>query len=93
MKVSDVFDSLIKHIFKYNLTLYDTAGQEEYEALRPMFHGQANVFILCYSVDTESSFENIKNKWVHELRSFGPNTPIILAANKIDTRLVFSLAH
>ena len=72
--------------FQYNLTLYDTAGQEEYEALRPMFHGQANVFILCYSVDTESSFENIKNKWVHELRSFGPNTPIILAANKIDTR-------
>lgn len=37
---------------------------------------QANVFILCYSLDNRSSFENILSKWYPELKPF--NVPIVL---------------
>ena len=39
---------------------------------------QTDVFLLCYSVDNRTSFNNVMTKWVPELRHHCPNAPIVL---------------
>jgi Ras-related C3 botulinum toxin substrate 1 len=55
-----------------NLGLWDTAGQEDYDRLRPLSYPQTDVFLACFSVVSEASFQNIQSKWVPELRSHCP---------------------
>lgn len=52
----------------YTLGLFDTAGQEDYDRLRPLSYPQTDVFLVCFSVVSPSSFENVKEKVC------GPNT-------------------
>ena len=46
----------------YTLGLFDTAGQEDYDRLRPLSYPQTDVFLVCFSVVSPSSFENVKEK-------------------------------
>lgn len=46
----------------YTLGLFDTAGQEDYDRLRPLSYPQTDVFLVCFSVVSTSSFENVKEK-------------------------------
>ncbi|KAK7598203.1 hypothetical protein V9T40_006438 [Parthenolecanium corni] len=71
---------------KHNVTLWDTAGQEDYERLRPLSYPSTDCFLLCYSINNKSSFDNIFLKWYPELRHHCPNVPIILIATKSDLR-------
>jgi len=68
------------------LQCWDTAGQEDYDHMRPLSYAQTDVFILFYSVISPSSFANLKSKWIPELRSHCPNTPIVVVGSKIDLR-------
>jgi len=43
------------------------AGQEDYDRLRPLSYPQTDVFLLCYSIISKPSFDNIKNKWFPEI--------------------------
>jgi small GTP-binding protein len=52
------------------LALWDTAGQEDYERLRPLAYSKAHVILIGFSVDTPDSLENVK----HKVRSF--NLPV-----------------
>ena len=71
----------------YTLGLFDTAGQEEYERIRPLTFPQTDVFLVCFSVVLPSSFENIRQKWVPEILKHGPkDTPFILVGNQMDLR-------
>lgn len=47
------------------LGLFDTAGQEDYDRLRPLSYPQTDVFLVCFSVVSPSSFENVKEKVSH----------------------------
>jgi len=69
-----------------NLNLWDTAGQEEYDRLRPLSYTHTDVLILCFSVIFPSSFDNISSKWYHEITHHCPNTPFLLVGTKIDMR-------
>lgn len=42
--------------------LWDTAGQEEYNRLRPLTYPQTNVFLLCFSIGSPASFKHVKTK-------------------------------
>jgi small GTP-binding protein len=70
----------------YSLDLYDTAGPEDYDRLRPLAYPNTKVFVICYDVQNEYSLENIKSKWIPEITYHCPNTPYIIVANKIDLR-------
>lgn len=69
-----------------SLGLWDTAGQEDYDRLRPLSYPQTDVFLICFSVASPSSFENVTSKWFPEIKHHCPDAPIILVGTKIDLR-------
>ncbi|XP_042899433.1 ras-related protein ced-10 isoform X1 [Parasteatoda tepidariorum] len=71
---------------RVSLTLWDTAGQEDYERLRPLSYPGTDGFLLCFSVDNNRSYENISTKWYPEIRHLCPTTPFILVGTKTDLR-------
>lgn len=70
----------------HEITLWDTAGQEDYERLRPLSYPNTKCFLLCYSISSKSSFDNIVQKWYPELKHHCPKVPILLIATKCDLR-------
>mmetsp|Transcript_62467 Transcript_62467/g.99303 ORF Transcript_62467/g.99303 Transcript_62467/m.99303 type:complete len:188 (+) Transcript_62467:102-665(+) len=69
-----------------NLGLWDTAGQEDYDRLRPLSYPQTNVFLVCYSVISKDSYANVTEKWVPEISHHAPNVPMLLIGTKSDLR-------
>ncbi|KAK3804058.1 hypothetical protein RRG08_028976 [Elysia crispata] len=68
------------------LGLWDTAGQEDYDRLRPLSYPGADVFLLCYAINNRASADNIKAKWHPELHFHCPHVPIVLVGTKLDLR-------
>ncbi|XP_078205538.1 rho-related GTP-binding protein RhoQ isoform X4 [Callithrix jacchus] len=71
---------------QYLLGLYDTAGQEDYDRLRPLSYPMTDVFLICFSVVNPASFQNVKEEWVPELKEYAPNVPFLLIGTQIDLR-------
>ena len=83
-----------------SLGLWDTAGQEDYDRLRPLSYpqvrgqlitwhfstifSQTDVFLICFSVVSPSSFENVTSKWCPEIKHHCPDAPILLIGNHND---------
>ncbi|KAG5450025.1 Rho GTPase [Clonorchis sinensis] len=70
----------------YTLGLFDTAGQEDYDRLRPLSYPQTDVFLVCFSVANRSSFENAKDKWVPEIMHYCQRVPFLLVGTQTDLR-------
>jgi len=88
--VPTVFENYVADIEvdskQVELALWDTAGQEDYDRLRPLSYPDTDVILMCFSIDSPDSLENIPEKWTPEVRHFCPNVPIILVGNKTDLR-------
>ncbi|KAA8591031.1 hypothetical protein FQN60_001974 [Etheostoma spectabile] len=88
--VPTVFENYIADIEvdgkQVELALWDTAGQEDYDRLRPLSYPDTDVILMCFSIDSPDSLENIPEKWTPEVKHFCPNVPIILVGNKKDLR-------
>lgn len=68
------------------LSLWDTAGQEEFDRLRSLSYDDTHAIMLCFSVDSPDSLENVETKWVGEIAENCPNVKLVLVALKCDLR-------
>jgi len=88
--VPSVFDSSVVSLHiddkDVELGLWDTSGQEEYELLRPLSYASSDVILICFSLISPLSFENVRTKWYPEVTQLCPNVPIILVGLKLELR-------
>ncbi|KAF2072836.1 hypothetical protein CYY_005847 [Polysphondylium violaceum] len=85
--VFDNFSSLYMYESKaYNLGLFDTAGQEDFDRLRPLGYNDTDIFLICYSVINPPSYSNVVDKWYPEISHYTTNIPIVLVGTQNDLR-------
>lgn len=70
----------------HTLFLWDIAGQEDFDSLRPLTYSKTEVFLVCFAVDSFKSFENVKLKWIPEIELHSPGVPFLLIGTKSDLR-------
>lgn len=66
------------------LALWDTAGQEEYDRLRPLSYPGADLFLVCFALDNPVSLQNVRDTWFTEVGHFCPGVPLVLVGTKLD---------
>ncbi|KAK0510297.1 hypothetical protein JMJ35_007691 [Cladonia borealis] len=85
-----VFENYVHDIFVDNvhieLSLWDTAGQEEFDRLRSLSYDDTHTIMLCFSVDSKDSLENVESKWVGEIAENCQGVKLVLVALKCDLR-------
>ena len=82
MKSADIYVDGV-HI---ELSLWDTAGQEEFDRLRSLSYDDTHAIMLCFSVDSKDSLENVESKWVGEIADNCQGVKLVLVALKCDLR-------
>ncbi|KAI9093742.1 Rho1 GTPase [Phlyctochytrium arcticum] len=70
----------------YELTLWDTAGQEDYDRLRPLSYPNTDIILVCFSLINRDSYNNVLDRWYPEVRHFLAEVPKILVGNQMDLR-------
>jgi len=68
------------------MSLWDTAGQEDFDRLRSLSYAETHVIMLCFSVDNPTSLENVESKWLDEILEHCPGVKVVLVALKCDLR-------
>ena len=69
-----------------NLGLWDTAGQEGYDRLRPLSYPQTDIFLICFAITSPTSFAHIEQKWKPELAHHAAGVPFVVVGTKSDLR-------
>lgn len=69
-----------------DVAFWDTAGQSDYDRLRPLSYPGTDVFLFCFSFGSHESLETISEKWLPEVRSHCPDVPLVLVGNKKDLK-------
>jgi small GTP-binding protein len=88
--VPTVFDNYSANVMvdgkTVSLGLWDTAGQEDYDRLRPLSYPSTDIFLICFSVVSPASYLNVKSKWYPEVHHHCPESKILLIGTKVDLR-------
>ena len=88
--IPTVFDNYAANVMvdgkPINMGLWDTAGQEDFERLRPLSYSGTDVFLLCFSVVSPTSFKNLTTTWLPEIRLNCPKAAIVLIGTKSDLK-------
>jgi len=74
------------------LYLFDTAGSDDYDSVRPLNYPDTDLFLICYSIAEPETAESVLKKWQPEVRQHCPGVPIILVGTKQDLRKTTSRA-
>ena len=68
----------------YRVSLWDTAGQEEFRSISRGYYKSAVCGLVVYDITNRDSFNNLSS-WVEECRNNGPKTiSLVLVGNKTD---------
>lgn len=78
--------SWFSFIYRETQTYISNIGQEEFDRLRTLSYADTHAVILCFSVDSRDSLENIPNRWLSEVHQYCPEAKILLVALKCDLR-------
>ena len=62
-----VFLEEYKQSIKFEI--WDTAGQEKYRSLARVFYKNAAICILVYDITKKSTFDELKNYWMDEIKN------------------------
>lgn len=85
-----VFENYVHDIFvdgkPMQLSLWDTAGQEEFDRLRSLSYSDTHCIMLCFSIDSRDSLENAQSKWTTEIIDNCADIKLVLVALKCDLR-------
>ena len=88
--VPTVFDNFTTSVLvdgnEIHLGLWDTAGQEDYDRLRPLSYPETDVVVICFSLVHPPSLKNVTAKWFPEIEQYCKTAPIILVGTKLDLR-------
>ena len=86
--VSDAYEGAVEYEGKeLKLHIWDTAGQPEYAAVRPVSYNDADCFVICFSLANRESLEHASTMWKKELNALGPkHCPKVLVGTKSDLR-------
>ena len=68
------------------LILSNILNKDDFDEMHPLFYGDADVFLVCFSIASFASFSNISDKWIPEIRHYCPKTPLILAGTECNLR-------
>ncbi|KAG9088438.1 GTP-binding protein Rho1, partial [Ceratobasidium sp. 370] len=68
------------------LGLWDTAGHEDYDRLRPLSYPDTHVVLIVFAIDSPESLNNVEKQWSSEVKRFCRDCPIILVGCKKDLR-------
>ena len=75
------------------LLLYDTAGQEKFKSLIPMYIRDANIIIVVYDITNKDSFTHTEH-WVNETKDLKREDAIfVLVGNKTDLDDTRAVSH
>eukprot|EP00700_Malawimonas_jakobiformis_P002660 EC724658.1.p1 GENE.EC724658.1~~EC724658.1.p1 ORF type:complete len:187 (+),score=24.96 EC724658.1:103-663(+) len=94
--VPTVFDNTIALLAvggtTFELELWDTAGQEDYDRLRPLSYPDSNLVLIVFSLENQESAKNVEDRWFKEVRQH-TQAPILLIGTKLDLRLDANPQH
>lgn len=68
----------------YSLSLWDTAGQSDFDRLRNLSYPDTDVFLICYDTNNKDSFYNLTSQWLPEIKHYCPDVPCLLVGLKSD---------
>ncbi|KAL0477303.1 Rho-related protein RAC [Acrasis kona] len=71
----------------YNVSLYDTAGPEDFDKLRPLSYIGCDVFLLCVDLSYSDGLSNVLTRWNRELTRCAPGVPVVMCGTKMDLRV------
>jgi small GTP-binding protein len=74
------------------LNVWDTAGQDDFKALLPMFVRGAEVAVVAFDVSRRASFDHV-GQWVSFFRSGECDCCVVLACNKSDLQAAVTPAE
>ncbi|KAF4214229.1 hypothetical protein CNMCM8980_006914 [Aspergillus fumigatiaffinis] len=92
--VPTVFENYVCDVQAYGasveVALWDTAGQEDYDRLRPLAYPDSHGVFICFAIDSPDSLDNAQEKvkypWVNEVSHFCKDVPVFLLGCKNDLR-------
>jgi len=69
----------------FELLIWDTAGQEAYRGLAPMYYRSAAIAIIVFDVSRPSTYDSV-SYWINEIKNNSESRPVlVVCANKVDS--------